>query len=229
MRNQSCPDGASPVAPFPASVAPSDGTVPGPQVVLARSGLPAPYGLGDWGGRRLLYRSDEELELLGNGDLHIVLLDLLVSIARSRADRSGQVPDRAADVKRADKVAVMVAEKSAVVARTAAAVTKALKELPRAKPPIPVTFANVVEWLEEQNQGVHRSTLYRRPEYANPILVAMGREPRDGAALEAVADPEYARVARLTKPELVEEIKRARRRLKAAERELADFLTTLAA
>ena len=199
------------------------------QLVCARSGLPAPHGIGAWGGRRLLYTGDEGLEELTNADLHIVLLDQLVSVARSKADRMGMAVDRKGDLERSGKVAVMAAEKAAVVARSTAAVVQALKDMRRAIPPVPVTFANVTEWLEDQGKGVHRATLYRRPEYANPILVAMAKAPRDGAALEAAADPEYARVARLTKPELVEEIKRARRKLRAAERELADFISTLAA
>lgn len=198
-----------------------------PAKLMARSGLPAPHGLGAWGGRRLLYRGDDGLEALTNADLHIVLLDLLVSTARSKADKEGKALDRPGGLARAEKVAVMAAEKAAVVARTAAAVAKAIKALAKAVPPVPVSFAALAEWLEDNGQGVHRATLYRRPEYANPILIAMGREPRDDAAMEAAADPEYARVARLTKPELVEEIRRGRRALKAAERELADFASTI--
>ncbi|MES2096785.1 MAG: hypothetical protein V4459_08480 [Pseudomonadota bacterium] len=194
---------------------------------LAPSGLPARFGLGSWGGRRLVYRGDGELEALANGELHVVLLDLLVSIARSRADLEGRAIDREGDIARAKKVVVMTAEKAAVVARTAAAVPKALKALARATPPVPVSFVEVRDWLADKGLNIHRSTLYRRPEYANPILIAMGRPPIDEAATEATGDPEYARVARLTKPELVEEIRRARRTLKAAERELADFASTL--
>ncbi|RYY26131.1 MAG: hypothetical protein EOP62_11680 [Sphingomonadales bacterium] len=207
--------------------APSPPAAAEPVKLMARSGLPAPHGLGAWGGRRLLYRGDDDLEALTNADLQIVLLDLLVSTARSKADREGNTLDRREGLARAAKVAVMAAEKAALVARTAAAVAKALKALAKAVPPVPVSFSGVAEWLEEQGQGVHRATLYRRPEYANPILIAMGREPRDDAAMEAAADPEYARVARLIKPELIEEIRRGRRALKAAERELADFASTM--
>lgn len=207
--------------------APLSAAPPVPAVELPPSGLSAPHGFGAWGGRRLLYRGDHGLEALTNADLHIVLIDLLLSTARSRADKDGKALDRREGFARSDKVLVMAAEKAAVVARTIAGVAKALKALTKSVPPVPVSFSRVAEWLEGNGHSVHRATLYRRPEYANPILIAMGREPRDDAAMEAAADPEYARVARLTKPELVEEIRRSRRALKAAERELADFATTM--
>lgn len=206
---------------------PEPAELPASARLVTRSGLPAPHGIGPWGGRRLLYRGDDGLEQLTNADLHVILLDMLVSTARSKADLDGTTLDRAAGLARADKVAVMAAEKAAVVAKTAAAVGKALKAMAKAVPRVPVTFSAVADWLEDHGQPVHRATLYRRPEYANQILIAIGREPRDDAAMEAAADPEYARVARLTKAELIEEIRRGRRALKVAERELADFASKL--
>lgn len=192
-----------------------------------RSGIPAPFGIGAWGGRRLRYRGDPTLEAMTNRDLHVVLLDLLVRVARSRADLEGRCPDRRKEVRRAAKVSAMAAAKAAVVAATAGAVTRAISALANAIPPVEVSFSSVADRLALDGVGVHRSTLYRRPEYANPILAAMGLPPLDDASACAAADPEYARVARLTKAELVEEIRRGRRALKEAEKALADHLSTL--
>lgn len=191
--------------PAPLSPAPRD----------SRYGISAPYGVGDWGGRRLLYRGDEELESLTNGELHVKLLDLLLAAARSRADRRGGGVDRMGELGRAPKVEVMSLEKAAMVAATVRSLRRFVKTLKDC----PATFREAAEAV-----GVHRSTIYRRPEYRAIILAANRVELADDLATRAAADPEYARVARLTKAELIEEVRRAGRGLKEADAALVASL-----
>jgi hypothetical protein len=140
----------------------------------------------------------------------------------------GRAIDRLIDVRRASKTDAMAREKALVVASTVNAINGVLKAMKASPTPIEVCFASVAATMEADGRKVHRSTLYRRPEYRDPILKAMGMEPADDGSTTAVADPEYARVAGLTKPELVEEIRRAGKRLKSATRALEDYLGTLA-
>jgi hypothetical protein len=187
---------------------------------LAPSGLPATHGIGDWRGRRLLYTTDEALELLANHELHVILLDLEHRIGRVVADREDRRHDRAVDRGWSElkerRVAAIVAAKSLLVATTVVRLKAVLKTMPKGGE---LTVAAVAEEL-----GMHRGSLYRRPEYQIPVFAAMGRPPADGVLGKAAADPGYARVAHLLKAELVEEIKRARRRLKAEERAFAEVL-----
>jgi hypothetical protein len=195
--------------------------------ILAPSGVAARWGLGEWGGRRLAYRGDSDLEGLPNHELHLILLDLLLRISRTEADMDGRAVDRLTDVRRASKTDAMAREKALVVASTVNAINDVLKNMKASPTPIEVCFASVAATMEADGRKVHRSTLYRRREYRDPILKAMGMEPPDDASKVAVADPEYARVAGLTKPELVEEIRRAGKRLKAATRALEEYLESL--